>query len=172
MKKRKFELFAGYHEENEVVWNEQTQEWDAVVDSKGKPTFRRYVASGNMMQPTIVESHLDLVKLFKNKFREVLPEPVAPTFQQGPPQPMSSDGRPAVFSRTSVESPNAAKPAEALGQDVTSQFNKVATEVGLQIFAQKNGQFVIREADGSLYDGGKKLNKKQVEELLAGLVTA
>lgn len=176
MKKRKFELYQGIHQENEVTWDEELQEWIPVLDRKGKPTFRTYKVTRSS-GPVIVESHRDLAKLFVNRFKEILPAPPAPSFQEQPTA-MSSSGEPATqtsVERAKVASEDAAKsattsPKVAHGTNVTHDF-KGAKDANVSIF-DRNGRFVIAEENGDLYDNGKLMSRKQVEQILADLVPA
>lgn len=162
--KRKFVLFAGIHEENETRWDEAEQEWVSVVDKRGKPVFRKYQASIHPEDPpAIVESHLDLVRLFANKFREILPEPERIAGPQGPPPATTSDGRPPAAEPAKAAAPN-------LGREVTETF-KGAVDANVKVYEDK-GKFVIAEANGDLYDNGIRLTRKEVEKLLSDLVPA
>jgi hypothetical protein len=162
--KRKFVLYTGIHEENETRWDETEQEWVSVLDKRGKPIFRKYAVDHNSDQPVVVESHLDLCKLFANKFREVLPEPERIEGPMGPPQPMTSDGRPPAAEFVKATTPT------NLGREVTETF-KGAVDANVKIFEDK-GKFVIAEANGDLYDDGVRLSRKEVEKLLSDLVPA
>lgn len=161
--KRKFELYAGIHEENETRWDEAEQEWVSVVDKRGKPIFRKYQKDFNDPNPVVVESHLDLCKLFANKFREILPEPERIEGPSGPPPATTSDGRPPA-----AEPAKASKPT--LGREVTETF-KGAVDANVKVFEDK-GKFVIAEPNGELYDNGTRLTRKEVEKLLSDLVPA